>query len=465
MIRGFDTTAVEEARRTLVRFLPLKDSTTYTFDTQKGAAKNSSYLLPMFPENSVDHKHREMKLGRMSLPVVRLTQPEPSDDQAKPTKKPEKSAKNATQGLMNRTASTVRLPAVDLKRPEGSFGIWMPETEYKLSAEIGQVLFPLDHINPRKAIEAALERPSRFPFSPTFPGLSTLLASPDLTATARLKTPSLLYDFLPAPDQPNFEPGQMFPSLHIQMRTGRKGQTATMHKLTLGFQSRMHDVLLPDKAVDMRFFRSGRLRYNHSHQGSRKDANVQEWIDAVIANIESGGRLTAPSLRLEIPKWTIPGFPADAKGMRTVIYHFSGVQFRQSVSGDLLGESISYSTVQSGKLGAKGGSLTAHYNGHGDMQLQDEASIKAFVEMCFKMVDMITDASAQTLPVSRQMRPRHEAGGRHRREKMKDVFGLKERADGYPAPGEGRTRGLEEENVDVEEMTQASEEVVEETGD
>jgi hypothetical protein len=135
---------------------------------------------------------------------------------------------------------------------------------------------------------------------------------------------------------------------------------------------------------------------------------------------------------MEIPKWTIPGSRADAKGVRTIIYHFSGVQFRQSVTGDLLGEAISYSTVQSGKLGAKGGALTAHYNGHGDTQLQDETAIKAFVERAFKMVDMITDASTQTQPISRQMFPRHE-GGQRKNKRMVDAHGMFDRVANYPA--------------------------------
>jgi hypothetical protein len=430
---------VEEARRTLVRLLPLKDSTTRTFDTQKlGTAKSSSYLLPVFLGKALDHKYRETRLGRMALPIVRLTEPEVADDEAEPAKRPADMPKNAFQGLMNRTVSTVRLPAVDLKRLEGAPGNWLPETEYKLSAEFGQVLFPLDHTDPSKAIEAALVQPSRSPFSPTFPGLSSLLVSPDLTATARLKIPSLLYDFLPSPDQPNFESGQMFPSLHIQMRTGRNGQAASIHKISLGFQSHIHDVLLPDKTADVRFYRTGRLRYRANH----KDQNIREWTDAVIANIESGGRLTAPPLKMDIPKWTIPGFPADAKGARTIIYHFSGVQFRQSVTGDLLGEAISYSTVQSGKLGAKGGALTAHYNGYGDTQLQDEVAIKAFVETAFKMVDIITDASTQTQPISRQIRPRDENSQR-KNKRMVDAHGMFDRVAEYPAQGPSPGKVLE----------------------
>jgi hypothetical protein len=187
------------------------------------------------------------------------------------------------------------------------------------------------------------------------------------------------------------------------MRSGGSGAKATFHKLTLSFQQRIHDVLLPDKAVDVRFSRRASLNFNTKEFDNE---DVQAWVDAVIGNIQSGGRLTAPPLRIKIPKWTIPGFSSEEKGMRTVTYHFSGIQFRQPVVGNLFGEDISYNTIQSGKLGAKGGALTAHYNGHGDKELRDESAVKAFVERCFDMVDLITDASKQTLPVSRVIRPR-----------------------------------------------------------
>jgi hypothetical protein len=196
------------------------------------------------------------------------------------------------------------------------------------------------------------------------------------------------------------------------MRTGGSGAKATFHKLTLSFQQRIHDVLLPDKAVDVRFSRRASLNFNTKEFN---DEDVQAWVDAVIGNIQSGGRLTAPPLRIKIPKWTIPGVSSEEKGMRTVTYHFSGVQFRQPVVGNLLGEDISYNTTQSGKLGAKGGALTAHYNGHGDTELRDESAVKVFVERCLDMVDLITDASKQTLPVSRLIRPRDQNSERKAR--------------------------------------------------
>ena len=136
-------------------------------------------------------------------------------------------------------------------------------------------------------------------------------------------------------------------------------------------------------------------------------------MDVVTKNIESGERLTAPDLQIDIPKWTIPGSPATAKGTRSVKYLFSGIQIRQAVSGSYDGAPMSYSTVQSNKLGAKGGALHMYHN---DVSSKEgDAGLEAFVQKCFHMVDSITEAAARSQPLSKQMRPRHEDSGRKMR--------------------------------------------------
>ena len=107
--------------------------------------------------------------------------------------------------------------------------------------------------------------------------------------------------------------------------------------------------------------------------------------------------------------------------MRPVNYAFSGIQFRQSVTGNLFGEAISFSAVQAGKFGAKFAALTAHYDGHGDTQLRDEEAVKAFVKRCFDIVDLVHGASMQTVAVGKQLRPRDENSAR--RARRETVFG------------------------------------------
>ncbi|KAH7382225.1 mitochondrial inner-membrane-bound regulator-domain-containing protein [Pyrenochaeta sp. MPI-SDFR-AT-0127] len=413
-IRGLDKNAVEEAARTLVKLLPLKDSSTRTVDSQNlDATKGSSYLLPIYQEEqSLDLTFRDHNVGRWTLPIVKTAESSRNEDQEQHEQPAKESiwTAHALHDHANRAVASIKRLADEVPKPR-EVGNWIPDPEYKLSAEFGQLLFPLDHASVNEAVEATACQSSQSPFLPSFPGLSSLLTSPDFSATTRMQSPSLVYDFVAAPKQANLETGLTFPTLHIQMRTGRNGTKATLHKLSLGFQQHVHDVLLPEKAADIRFFRYGRLRFRKSHQ----DRSVQEWTDTVVDNIESGGRLSAPSLRIEVPKWTISGYAPDAKGMCAVTYLFSGIQFRQSVTGQFLGTDVAYSTAQSGKLGAKGGFLNLFYAAgdlHRDFLLHDETSLNAFAVKCFAMVDKVTEASAQTLPVSKVLSPRNENSGR-----------------------------------------------------
>ncbi|KAF1360913.1 hypothetical protein EJ07DRAFT_74866, partial [Lizonia empirigonia] len=441
-IHGLNETSLAEAKRTLIRLLPFKDAATRTIDTQRlDAAKRESYLLPTFhASDSLDYVHRSLSLGRWALPVARAADnalPEEHESHQRAESKP--APEQSTHGLVNRVVSFMRPPA------DGNFtgsestprnrqtGYWALEPEYKVSADFGQALFPLEHSDPDKVVEAAANS-SRAPFHPAIPGLGSLLASSEFQNLSRTESPALLYDFIPSPNQKVLgtetgitEIGPTFPKLHVQVRTGRDGNRPTIHKLSIGFHERVHDVLLPDQAADIRFHRYGRLRFSSK---SHHDKNVEEWSEAVRQNIESGGRLSAPSLTLDIPKWTIPGFPSDATGMLPIKYLFSGIQFRQSVTGRLLDTQISYSTVQSGKLGARGGVLSAY----SPKLTADayESQMREFASNCVTLVDYITQAGAQTTSARQTRLPRNDHSARKQRRAALDgrsLSGVEGRVD------------------------------------
>lgn len=459
-IHGLDEASIAEAKRTLIRLLPFKESATRTIDTQKlDAAKQGSYLSPVYHEtNSLDFNYRGLNLGRWALPVARTEQQKASQEKPEFTSSPEQSS----HSIVNRVASLL-MPPVDaaFTGPESKprnrqTGYWALEPEYKVSADFGQALFPLELSDPNKVIEAASDS-SRSPFQPAIPGLGSLLASSEFQNISRTETPALLYDFIPSPDQKDLDGkvGPNFPRLFIQVRTGRDGNRPTIHKLSLGFQERVHDVLLPDQAADIRFHRYGRLRFSSK---SHHDKNVEEWSEAVRQNIESGGRLSAPSLTIDVPKWTIPGFPSDATGMLPVKYLFSGIQFRQSVTGRLLGTQISYSTVQSGKLGAKGGTLSAYSEKLKGNEV--EIQIRDFATKCVQLVDYISQAGAQTQPLRQVVLPRNEYSARKQRRTALQAggSGTLDQADGAVQPDsiEGLEDGQDSDRLDTHDETEAS---------
>lgn len=360
--------------------------------------------MPVFHEmTSLEYQYRNLSLGRWTLPVVRSADQVQSDGNS--------------HAIVNRVVSFMKPPidgaftGPESKPRNRQTGYWALEPQYKVSADFGQALFPLELSDSNKVVEAAADS-SRSPFQPAIPGLGSLLVSSDFQNLSRTEAPSLLYDFLPCPEQDASVPaiGPDFPKLFIQVRTGRNGNRPTIHKLSLGFQQRVHDVLLPDQATDIRFFRYGRLRFSSK---SHHDGNVKSWLEAVCQNIESGGRLSAPSLTIDIPKWTLPGFPSDATGMLPVKYLFSGIQFRQSVTGTLLDTQVAYSTLQSGKLGAKGGSLSAYSETLESAKA--ESQIRDFASKCVQMVEYITQAGAQTQPPRQAVLPRNEHSARKQR--------------------------------------------------
>jgi hypothetical protein len=370
-----------------------------------------------------------MALGRWSLPISRnretpgkpaepagseATTPKATEDKAVGEASVEESKESEDFRIpIDRVTDNIHRQSKQTTTPE-KMGFWAREPEYRVSAEFGQALFPLAHPDPR-LIDVTLRTPGReLPFQPRLPGLANFLESSSIEMDQRTELPALLYEFVPAPDQKGFPREQQFPTLHIQMRSYRDGRGSTLHKLSLGlpWHEHVHDVLLPDKATDVRFRRYERLRFDTRHHD---DKNVADWVEAVRSNIASGGRLIAPPLCLHIPKWTIPDnrtepdvmpeipeLPASV-GLVPVNYLFTGVKVRQATTGKLGDNYLSYITTQSGSMGATGGGLNAYPDGKALGSFNDSPlerdQLAAFVKSCFEITDRITQASAFRQPV------------------------------------------------------------------
>jgi hypothetical protein len=417
----------------LIRLLPLKDPALRTSNIRKlDPGKGAGHLLPTsYDERSLDLKHRSATLGRWSCPVARQSHAEVDEAQAA-----EHAKTGASTAYRKHAASIVqslRQAADQDSRPvieqaDEKTNIWLPP-EFKLSAELGQALFPLDDrsISSRLKDNKGIKDTAVSSLQPLFTSnvsgstrflgsahLSGTTSSPHFEAVSRTEKPLLQYDFVAAPGQLNLEAGQSLPSLHIQMRSSRTGNQASLHKLTIRFREHFHTVLLPERAADLQFVRDGRLRLRQSQE----DKSVNEWIKTVRANITSGGRLSAPDLTISIPKWTFSAQPADAKGMQKVTYLFSGVRFRQVISGLWQGTPASYSTTQSGKVDAQGSSLSLYYpetKANVETLLESDDKLTSFVEQSLGFVDQLTEAATQIQPIAKMLRARHTEGGRKQR--------------------------------------------------
>lgn len=433
MIRGLDTGAVAEAERTLIRLLPFRNTTIHTIDTQDiDAGKGRGILLPTsHDEKSLEQRYRSTNLGRWSLPVARSAQvhiPKVHSAVSEVNDKvPDISAARKDRGIaiVHSLCQLAKEGQTAFETERTKYGTSMKEPKFRLSADFGQALFPLMDTASGGESNDKLSSSSKPLFTSSVPGLTGLLSSahtqgladvkssPHFEAVKRFEEPSLVYDFVAAPEQSKLDAGQTPPTLRIQMRTSDSGGKATLHKVSFGFQEHIHTVLLPGDVADVRFTRYARLHYRHMP----KNELVEEWVEEVGANIASGERLTAPNLTVQVPKYTIIG--AKGPGAYTVNYLFSGVRFRQIVNGKYHDEDVSYSTVQSSKLGAQGGALSMYYRHEAKSAnelLQDhDGSLTSFVEKVLAFAATITEAAGQTQPVAKLLRPRSNQSGRKQR--------------------------------------------------
>ncbi|KAF1958334.1 hypothetical protein CC80DRAFT_442254 [Byssothecium circinans] len=384
VIRALNTNSIAEAERCLIKMLPLKEDVEHTIDTtRRDATKDQSYLSTVhFDPTAVDWKLRNQHFGRWMLPVTRSPEPataiggEPSDELLDNTK----------QGILKMVDRATDLPEDLMQKITGD---WSSRPEVSVVTEFGSVMYSMGSSQDDVHAETALP-----PFLPSTPGLVRLLKDQEFSLTQKYGSPpSLHYSFIAAPEQRLFDRGQQFPRLSILFRPNPQTGKHSVRKIYLSLNESVHDVLLPDKAVDLRFVSNAQLQM-HPSSGEK---SIRGFIHAVLENLQSGGKLTAPNINLDIPTWTIPGQPSDAKGTSTVRYLFTGVRFRQSVAGSLFGGSVSLGTVQSGKLGRKGAALTAYFNSDPKMpgysDLKDDTRLGEFVKKSFAIADKVTETA------------------------------------------------------------------------
>ncbi|KAF1919148.1 mitochondrial inner-membrane-bound regulator-domain-containing protein [Ampelomyces quisqualis] len=240
---------------------------------------------------------------------------------------------------------------------------------------------------------------------------------------------TLLYDFVPAPQQDGLAAGVTPPNLRIKIQTNRDGTKVTPREMHITFQKQVHTVLLPDRSADLQFNVDAKLS---STQAYRHVPSVQEWVDAVSTNIASGERLSAPNLSLDVPRWIMPHQDAKAKTLQSIMYTFSNLHFRQTLTGEFEGLSTSCYSFQSGKMGPRGVVLGMYYSPNAQSVrslLQDEKGVASFVEKSLRFVDRITNAANQTQPIAKMLKPRKTQSERKQRRLEQQAAVALERED------------------------------------
>lgn len=435
LIRGYDAISIQEAERALLNLLPLKSETLISVDMQKVIdATGSCYLLLVFMADSIlDQVGRHKSYGRNWIPTAASSSSSFTLENAQEWQEQGSAAHHqptnvsvANDSLVDRAVTAIKRdfelkPKISWKRKipkehtrgemalfEYKTGNWPTKAEFRLTAEFGQALFPFTPTTSTTEGDATLSYTSPPTFVSNIPGLSGLLTSPLITGTDRGYAPSIIYEFMAVPGQNLYTRDQIFPELRITMHMGSAGVKPYLGSLTITFQQSTHYILLPDKAVDIRFCSSAQLTLPEAY----KVENVKDWIADVLDNLESGDRLTAPDLKLRIPQWTVQGFSFSTERFSQVHFRVKNIQLVQDVSAAMLDTRMTYNSIQGGKFGANNGVLSAHYNSEPDRRLTDEKALAAFVRKGLDIADVITSFGAQTVPLMKAMNPRAVSSAR-----------------------------------------------------
>ena len=362
--------------------MPLQ-STGCTVDNSGASTKSTEFFPVSFEKEAVDYKLRNTRLGRWSSPITK--------DNATLQGSPNLSGRigNAQERVLEMTSFlSEQHRSFRAKKRAMTLNRWEDSAESRLKANYGHLLHPLE--------DPTAKQPH---FVPTLPGISSILDA-ESTRIGFWTRPSLCYDFIAQPGSPNYSTDlspNCFPKLSIIFRPDADGQHA-LQKITIQFGTAKYQVLLPEESVDISFEFEQSLRLNPGDL-IRKLPAVDRWKDKVLQNLQSGERLTAPDIELDIPRWTVEGLEYTTKDeVIKTKYLFTGISVNQSVWAEHQGNIVVYSTNQSGKLGAKTGTLSTRFGvslGSKKVEFTDASeAMKEFVGKAFQMAHTISQGAA-----------------------------------------------------------------------
>ncbi|KAF2275451.1 uncharacterized protein EI97DRAFT_75591 [Westerdykella ornata] len=388
-IRGLDKNAVEEAKRSIIRLLPLRDSRTWHLEAD--LREDGTFLAPVAFRNHLEYQHREVDLGRWTARINRQEKDGKHDIQKASTSDAD------IQVLQKKVLEAIGRnfePPPLFHRPPGPQ--WERYPTNSLSASFGHILFPIGDTLPNPRYSAPV-------FSSSIPGTSKFLASIENPHY----TDNLEYNFVPSPHSRDNKPQRpllRYPTLSLKIRAQ---PVPSLRGVTLSFRRHDYDILLPGHATDLRLSVRRDIRLLLPFE----DQNIRAFYDAVSENIQSKGKLTAPAtLRLGIPTWTLGATWLEGEErdeVEEVTYLFTGISHRQHLNGLWDGYRVAYHTSQEGTLGLNSGRLSLYWD-HEASRRSGGDGLMGFVEKAFKMADVLTGLAGDTMPLRQSVpaRPR-----------------------------------------------------------
>ncbi|KAF2738829.1 hypothetical protein EJ04DRAFT_549713 [Polyplosphaeria fusca] len=397
-IRGVTKASVEEAERCLINVLPLRDPSKRTINTKM--LKKEHALSPIPMKNSLDFRFRDIDMGRWVAPVVKMTEEsEVTEAEWLETVEMKKIQDTVLKDLKQ------NLPTEFVPPPQANVedqAEWQFKPFVRVEALYGQATFLLPPSHKPKigrhckhSVDAA--------FCTSIPGFPIALTD-ESAPSAKLYHACLSYEFIYNPRGPNrLNPNIVCPVVEMLVGIPSNGDPI-LRGVSLRFNEHNYDVLLPNKATDIRFQRFDTLALLNPLE----DPNVKEYFEAIRENVKSGQRLTAPA-KLAIP---IPGFinrklPGRGHKPRTLEYLLKRIQYRQHLQSQFQDRLLDYASVRGGTLDHVGNSLALSYSPN-TLQGVKENDLASFINTSFELADRLTTAAADPVPRSERVGPAKE---------------------------------------------------------
>jgi hypothetical protein len=362
-----------------------------TLDTTERDCNQQSYLSPVVVDtSSFDPSFRQSDLGRWTLPMKRSSLESASEEAIQLEKEVDRQRLDRLHSTILRMKDVQESSQGD--SAETKTGPWTLATAYGVAAQLGQVMFPLSNTS-----ETSHGTSDSMMWLHSIPGLTKVLTDPDFESKSGNYRPNVEFRFVAEPGQSSFSATQEFPSLLMQFRDTPKSDY-TLKKMNLSFGQHEHYMLFPDKSVDIRFHRMSRVAFDTDGMNEK----ISSYMQTVCSIINSGKKLAAPDIELDIPTWAIPGYETQ-EGTHPVRYRFVESSIRQNLPAIFQGTRVLYSASQSGKLGRKTAGLSAFYDQ--DTEKVNSLALRAFLMNCLRIVNKITFAMSNPVTVTQPEKP------------------------------------------------------------
>jgi hypothetical protein len=288
------------------------------------------------------------------------------------------------------------------EKPSG-YVFWDRQTFTTTSAIVGHLLQEVPaklEVVPKRPADAGFHRNI---FRPTVMNISRLLGT--MPSLHNLPGTSLVMRFIPSPW--TGEGPQMLTSLpHVEMRFEVDEETKELElkDVIAVVESTASDVMIPDRALDLRFHQrtTSRLRTLHHRQLPQ----ISEFLKASQLNLMRGRLETPTELTLPIATHLCGGeLPETLLNSRNesieVQYIFAGLEYRSTLAFDFEGWKLLYTSVEGGKADGRRGELRLRprrmSNDNSDEENTSAAWTKKFIEAAYRLVDTLENSDTPSV--------------------------------------------------------------------